>query len=297
MSSTVSIYGHVLAAMLCFAAEPKNYFTQPVLSDVLMEITPESLRLVATDTHVLGVLHLTAMNSYGMDVACVEPVSLILPVNALKPLISDKRDPMLCLTIDGLQVTASNTSGVCIPVMGRDAAEYPDYHRVIPGQASQAITGFSVDAALVARFSAFAKALREEPKLSLRFHAETRVISVYLKNLSSFYGLLAPHKDDGPTALPAWLTPAEPHVIRLHAFDGFSGLDEEGKTWTMFTRDEQTERTPGPCAICRQVITTGWLCLDDGKAACNTHITMPVAELVNSGSTAIPGEEVPITHQ
>lgn len=292
MPTTICIQGHVLEAMLSFSADPKNTLTHSVLSDLLMEITPESLRLVATDTHVLGILHLTAMNSYGLAIECDKPTSLIVPVNELQPILKDKRSPTLRLSIEGLQVTAVNTSGLHIPVVGREAATYPNYRQIIPVQASKTISGFSMDAALVARFNAFAKALRVEPTLALRFHAETSVISVSLKNLSSFYGLLAPCKADGPTALPAWLPPAEARSIHLCEYDGLGGRDADDKTWCMFHLDGSTAHVPRPCAICDQTISDGWLCLDSGEAVCNTHVTIPVAECVNSASKPIKRKEM-----
>ena len=278
MLTTVSIPGHVLDAMLSFSAEPKSVLPHAILSHLLVEITSESLRFVATDSYVLGILHLTTKNTYGVDIACDAPQSMALPVHELQPILRDQQHPTLHLTFDGMRVIVSNASGVSLSMTGRPAAEYPDYHRIIPRHASSTISGFSVDAALIAKFTACARMLREAPRLSFSFHAETPLISVSLNNLPAFYGLIAPCRGQGPIALPSWLAPSvAPRRVHLCVCDGLSGIETNGNTWAQFTAEALGESVPGPCAICGQVITMGWLCLDTGEAVCNGHVTIPVA--------------------
>jgi len=289
VSTTVSLPGHVLDAMLPLSAEPKSVLSHAILSHLLVEITPESLRLIATDSYVLGILHLTAQNTYGVDIACDAPRSMALPVHELQPILSDQQHPTLYLSFDGLQVTVSNASGMSLSMTGRPAAEYPDYHRIIPRHVcSNTISCFSVDAALIAKFTACARALREDPKLSFSFHAETPFISVSLNNLSAFYGLIAPYREHGSIALPPWLAPpVEPRRVHLCICDRLSGIDTSGNTWAQFTAEALADHVPGPCTICDQVITTGWLCLDNGEAVCNGHVTIPVAASVTHARAAL----------
>lgn len=206
MPTTFSIHGYVLDAMLNFTADPRGFATTSVLTDVLAEMTDDSLRFIATNTQVMGILHITAMNAYGLDLHCQAPHRLVIPVNDLKPMIQDKRYPQIQLTVDGLEITVKNAAGISATVLGRAPEEYPDYHTLIPTSQAQPLSGLAVDGALLGRFLAFAKALKQEASLTLGFHGAMHPCSVLLKNISAFYGMLMPSPLAQPVSIPSWLT-------------------------------------------------------------------------------------------
>ena len=213
MPTTFTLNGAVLDAMLSFTAEPNSIHS--VLTGVLAEITPDSLRLVATQTHVLGVMHLTAMNGYGLDLQCAEPLQIVLPVAEMKPLLKDRRYPAVTVSIDGLQVTVRNSAGITTTIQGRPGDEFPTYLRVLPEGDPQPLPGLALDLGLLARFTAFARTLREEPKLTMSFHSVQGPIGVRLKTLSSFYGVIMPLQLECSAAVPNWLRPpVEERTIR-----------------------------------------------------------------------------------
>ena len=280
MSVSISMPGYVLLAMLIFSNHQKQFKTLSVLSDILLEVTPESLRLVATDTHILGILQLSDANSFHVEFECDEPTGLILPVHALYPLLEENHSAVLHLAIHDTYVDANN-SVHNLSVVGREYSEFPSYHRIIPSKPLKSLTGFSIDASLVLRFAEFAKALGVEPQFSFSFHEESENISVTSNHIPTFYGLIAPLSKDFPFKFPTWLTVttfAPPRFVHLRTMDGFSGIDTADNTWTMFTLDESVEQRPGPCAFCGQILVTGWLCLDTGVAVCNRHVTIPSVE-------------------
>ena len=204
MPTTFSIHGYVLEAMLHFAAVPRGVATASVLSDVLVGLTRDSLRLVATNSQVVGILHLSAMNAYGVEIQCREPCGIVIPVQELKPITRDKRYPHLQLTIDGFTITAKNSAGVIAKVLGRAPDEFPAYRPLIPEGLSAPINGLSVDAVQLERVVSFAKALRQEAHLMLGFHGDGYPFTVRIKNISAFYGMLVPAKLDQPVAAPPW---------------------------------------------------------------------------------------------
>jgi len=209
MPTTFSLHGYVLDAMLHFTADSRGAVPS-ILSDVLVELTADSLRLVATNTQVMGLLHFGAMNAYGCAIHCDEPQSLVVPVHALKSVLQDKRCPEIQVAVDGLQLTVKNASGHQATVLGRAADAFPAYHAIIPSSPAQPVTGLSVDAALIGRFLAFAKSLRQEASLTLGFHGPVHPCSVYLKHCSAFYGVFTPTHGEYSINRPVWLT--VPHL-------------------------------------------------------------------------------------
>lgn len=287
MSTTITLHGYVLEAMLYFAADPRNSIVHSVLADVLCEVTPEPVRLVATDTHVLGVLHLTAMSGYGLDIACDEPTALVLPVREFATLLKDRRYPTITLTIEGLQVTVRNSSGITAIVQGRPAEEYPTYSRVIPTDSARPLAGYAVDAGLMSKIAAFCKGLKIEPQIALGFTHQYGPMRFRIRHLSSFLGVLMPMGIELTADLPDWypVPVEEPRVIHLQSIDGqatLTGIDDHGGVWTSFTVDPLAGQEPGTCAICGEAMLTGWQCLEGGEEVCNAHVTVPVTDVSNA---------------
>lgn len=292
MSVSFSLHGTVLEAMLNFSTDPRSIVTHSVLADVLCEVTPSSVRLVATDTHVLGMLHLTAMSGYGLDIACDEPASLVIPVRECLTLLKDRRYPAITVTIEGLQVIVRNSSGMTATLQGQPADEYPCYPRVIPTAPPQPLTGFAVDVGLLSKLMAFCKTLKIEPQIALSFTRVHGPLRIRLRNLSSFLGVVMPMAIDTTADLPDWypVPVEEPRTIHLQSIEGEAtrtGIDDQGCAWAQFSVDPLAEQEPGVCAICGEVITHGWQSLDGGEEVCNAHVTIPVQEIAKE-SDAIP---------
>ena len=206
MPTTFSIHGPVLEAMLHFTADPRGAASASITTDVLIEMTEASLRFVATNAQMLGILHLTAMNGYGMTITCETPQRIVVPVQALTPILRDHRYPHIQVTVDGLSITVSNASGTRTTVTGRTPDTFPVYQHFLPQGPAQPVTGLSFDTTLLGRFTAFAKALRLEPTLSVGFYGHDRLCSVRLPQCSAFYGAFIPSPQEHADAVPTWLT-------------------------------------------------------------------------------------------
>lgn len=305
MSTTFTLDGYVLEAMLAFASSNRGMTAHPVLQDVLCEVTPESIRLVSTDTHALGLLHLSPILGYRLDIQCVEPSSLVLPVAQFKPVLKDHKLPVQ-VTLDGGQVTMTAASGLSLMLPGRPAEEFPRYARVLALESVTPTARTAYDVTLLAKFAAFAKAMGQPPHLDLAFHGPTSPATVRIAGLSGFYGILMPRQIAYEEPIPAWLQPPqaeEPEepaarVICLHDVDGIavlSGTDEDGCTWTQFTVDEFAEQQPGICGICGAELRSGWMCGDGGEEVCDDHVQIMEAATAVAAEAPVSPNDVPIT--
>jgi hypothetical protein len=307
MTTTFTIDARCLEAMLAFTSTNRTFNAHAVLWDVLVEVSPEAVRLVSTDTHVLGLLHLTPLLGHGLDINCSEPTSLVLPVEQFKPVLKDRKLPVT-VTLDGEQVTITAASGLSLTLPGRPAEEFPQYARVLSLDSPiTPTTRTAYDGTLLAKFASFAKTMGVPPNLDLAFHGIISPASVRIGNLTGFYGVLMPRQLAFEEAIPAWLLPpaAEaPRIIRLHNLDGVdmhTGTDKHGCIWSQFLVDALAEQEPGTCAICGAILHSGWHCLDGGDEVCNAHVQIDHAEdLDASGDVAqsveapLPAEDAPV---
>jgi len=271
--STFTIDGYVLEAMLAFTSSSQGITAHPILHDVLCEVTPESVRLVSTDTHTLGLLHLTPLLGYNLDIQCPEPVSLVMPVEQFRPLLKDKRQPVSVI-LDGDQVTITAPSGLSLSLHGRPAEEFPTYHRVLQCDSPIKPTArIAYDGALLAKFAAFAKTMGQPPYLDMAFHGVLSPASVRIAGLSGFYGIIMPRAIAYEEAIPTWLAP--PRIIRLRDLDDGTGTDIDGNVWTHFLLDTKAEQASGICTICGATLHSGWTNMDNGgEEICDCHVLM-----------------------
>lgn len=203
MSTTFTIQAAVLEAMQHFCQKP-TATAHAALSELLIEITPEAVRLVATDGYVLGLMHLTAISGYGFALhACDAPTAVAIPFTNLAPAMRNRKD-LVTFTLEGLTVTVE-VAGQTFqpPVRSRD--EYPDYRRVIPEESGKPVTRIGLDLALLSRFTAFAKVLKEEPHIDVSFSHALGPIGIRLKSINSFYGIVMPRQVAFDTVIPGWL--------------------------------------------------------------------------------------------
>lgn len=288
MTTIFTIDGYVLEAMLAFTTNNRGFTGHAILLDVLVEVTPESVRLVATDTHVLGLLHLTPILGYHLDIHCDGPVSLVLPIEQFRPVLKDRKLPVT-VTLENEQVTITSMSGLSLTLPGRPATEFPCYERVLALDTPiTPTTRTAYDIALLTKFAAFAKTMGQPPHLDLAFHGVLSPASVRIAGLSGFYGIIMPRQLTYEEPIPAWLLPSEspavenPRIIHLHDLDGvdtFTGTDADGQVWTQFIVDELVDQTPGICAICGAELQRGWTNLDNGgEEVCDSHIVFAESE-------------------
>ena len=283
---TFTLNNYLLLAMLEYASQTDwDVERRPVLCGVLVECSPVGLRLCATDTHTLGWLNLTLAAGHGFELNSPEPLSIVLPVKELKPVLADRKHPAVRFTIDGLRITAENAAGLQLTVDGFPGEEFPNYHHVVPTEPPQPLGWFALDGRLLAKFLNFAKTMKEDPIFDFTLHRNEGPISVRLRSLAydsgtSFFGIVMPYKSDGPVSIPKWLVPpvSEPErIIRLHNVEGedlFTGTDDDGLVWSQFVVDTMAEEAPGTCAICSATLQTGWHCIDGGEEICDTHVTL-----------------------
>lgn len=271
--------GYVLEAMRAFTATTRGCTGHPVLQEVLCEVTPDAVRLVATDTHVLGLLHLTPLLGYHLDIQCDAPCRLVLPLSQCLPLLRERSHPVT-LSLDSEQVTLTAPSGLSVTLPGLHADEFPHYPRVLALDTPLTPTvRTAYDLALLGRFAAFAKAMGQPPHCDLALHGTLSPVSVRIAGLTGFYGILMPRQLAYEEAIPAWLLPPQaalPRVIHLHDLEGsdmYTGTDEAGCVWSQFLVDALAEQAPGLCAICGATLHHGWHCLDGGEEVCDDHVT------------------------
>ncbi len=280
MTTTFTINPAVLEAMLAFTSSNRAFNAHAILWDVLCEVTPESVRLVATDTHVLGLLHLTPIHGYGLDITCSEPVSLVLPLEGFRPLLREKKISVI-VDIVGEQVTIRTATGLSLTLPGQSAEEFPQYQRVLALDTPITPTiRTAFDGALLAKFASFAKTMGVPPHLDLGFHGTVSPTSVRIAGLASFYGVAMPRQLAYEEPIPSWLLPPPDvlpeRIIRLHDMDGGTGTDDAGCVWTQFLVDELAEQEPGTCALCSATLHSGWMNLDNGgEEVCSDHVQLP----------------------
>lgn len=208
MIATFTINNYVLTAMADFAStDTWHREHRPTLSEVLIELTPESLRLVATDTHVLAALHLTAADGHGVDLSCVAPIAVTLPMSTLKPLLRERKRPAVTVTIDteSMTATVANAVGMQATVACREGEAYVAYHNVIPTTKAQPREYAAVDVTLLAKFGSLAKALGVSPYVQVEFREHGGPIAVTVQSLPCCYGLLMPVSTHEWLGLPTWL--------------------------------------------------------------------------------------------
>jgi len=70
-----------------------------------------------------------------------------------------------------------------------------------------------------------------------------------------------------------------------------TGRDAFGATWTEFECDSLALEDSTECAICSQVISFGWLCLDGAETVCASHVEIVPAWLVDMFAAEI-GEAI-----
>ena len=296
MSTIFTIDGNVLEAMLAFTSSNRGFNAHAVLLDVLVEVRPGSVRLVSTDTHVLGLLHLTPIHGYHLDIQCEEPASLVLPIEQFKPVLKDRKAPVT-VTLDADQVTITATSGLALTLPGTPVTEFPCYERVLALDTPVTPTARTAfDLALLAKFTAFARTMGQLPYLDFAFHGPLSPASIRIAGLCGFYGIIMPRQMSYEEPITSWLAPPpseeELRVIRLHDVYGIarlSGTDGDGCTWTQFEVDAFAEQESGTCSICGTEISSGWLCGDGGEEVCDEHV-----EILDAKEAASTVEEEPV---
>lgn len=199
----------LLAAAVCAATDDWHRRYRPALTEVLCEVGPDGLRLVATDTHVLGALHLRP-GDCGLELGALDgPRTFTLPVATAGHLLRIRRRPAVTVRAhDDLTVTVSNSDGTYTTLPCRAAGDFPAYRQVIPSGPCDPRDRASLDAALLARFAEVAKALGVAGYLELEFRAPQGPVGVRLRELPGFYGLIMPLEAREPLGVPAWLAPA-----------------------------------------------------------------------------------------
>lgn len=303
MPTTFTIDSAVLEAMLAFVSTNQGMTAHHILHDILCEVSPESVRLVSTDTHTLGLLHLTPILGYHLDIQCEEPVSLVLPIEQFKPVLKNRKLPVTVM-LDGEQVTITAASGLALTLPGQPTEEFPQYERVLALDTPVAPTARTAyDVALLTKFAAFAKVMGQPPHIDMAFHGTLSPASVRIAGLSGFYGILMPRQMAYEEAIPTWLLPPqveEPELrtIHLHDLDGidtFTGTDDDGCVWTQFEVDTLAEQLPGICAICGAELQSGWLNMDNGgEEVCSDHIQLSETDSASEQFAQSDEEPLPI---
>jgi DNA polymerase III subunit beta len=109
------------------------------LNGILLEITRDSIKAVATDGHRLAMNNLSAKNSTGQKIQAIIPRKAILQLT--KILNSSEGDVMLSIGASFLRASCDTYTFTTRLIDGR----YPDYNRVIPKQANRDITLKTLD--------------------------------------------------------------------------------------------------------------------------------------------------------
>jgi len=62
------------------------------------------------------------------------------------------------------------------------------------------------------------------------------------------------------------------YLNNVSGISRLSGVDEHGNSWIQFEVDYFAEQDDGECAICGEILTSGWMCLDGGEEICDEHV-------------------------
>lgn len=203
--TTCTLNNYVLTALADFCAG--DGAVRPVLKEVLVEVTPEYLRLVATDTYAMVVMHLPSGEEHGVTVECEAPLAVTVPVGALKALLKERKRPQIRIAIDpeALTATVSNAAGMQTTVPCRAGEEFVPYRVVLPREAAAAREAITLDADFLARFGRLARALGVKPQVTLELHEGHGPVAVHLRQVEYCYGLIMPVIDQSALGVPAWL--------------------------------------------------------------------------------------------
>lgn len=207
-----TLNNYLLTALADFCAGEGA--VRPVLKEVMLEIMPEAVRLVATDTYAMVVMHLPSGEGHGVTVECEEPLAVTVPVCALKGLLKERKRPQTRIAIDPdtLTATVSNAAGMQTTVPCRAGEEFVPYRAVLPKSDAYAREAITLDADFLARFGRLARALGVKPQVTLELHEGHGPVAVHLRHVDYCYGLIMPVIAQRTLGVPAWLQETEAAV-------------------------------------------------------------------------------------
>lgn len=186
----------VLAAMLLLAAKNDIRF---YINALLVEISPDDVRIVATNGHILGVYRIEEKTSVDEPVSIIIPrevVEQIRPSKSVAGVILRRHDDGTCALVD-LDMTFGFTP---------TAAQFPDYRRVVPEKVSGRSGHYNPE--YLATFVRVAKALgTSKPLIELVQNGEKDSAIVHLPFAGDkFIGVVMPVRVDPPPLVsPAWV--------------------------------------------------------------------------------------------
>ena len=161
------------------------------LNGVLVEVKDNTLRLVATDGHVMGIYQQELEEPS-------EAMRLVIPNEVIAKLDKKTTNVLIC---DQDQWRADNINFA--PIDG----QYPDYMRVLPAKISGEVAQFNPD--FIARFAKVAKALSSKFAVPIIAHNGTSGALVDIGMPLNFVGIMMPIRTDAPMpSVPVWLKPA-----------------------------------------------------------------------------------------
>lgn len=161
------------------------------LNGVLVEVKDKTLRLVATDGHVMGIYQQELEEPS-------EAMRLVIPNEVIAKLDKKTTNTLVC---DQDQWRVDNINFA--PIDG----QYPDYMRVLPSKITGEVAQFNPD--FIARFAKVAKALSSKFAVPIIAHNGTSGALVDIGLPLNFVGIMMPIRTDAPMpSVPVWLKPA-----------------------------------------------------------------------------------------
>jgi len=155
----------------------------------------------STNGHMLGRLLID-------ETPCASPVSVIVPLDAVKTLAATgkKGNETLHFTVDGVKITVISPDGSSMTVQAVEG-RYPDVDRVIPSDGNSTTTApSSYNPEYVLAFHECAKDLGSKSEGSGAFikqrGTDSGIVSISVEPL--FVGIIMPMRTTDSAGIPAW---------------------------------------------------------------------------------------------
>lgn len=175
---------NLLAVAVAAATADIRYY----LNSVLVEVSPNETRIVATDGAILAMTRTDAAEQ------TTEPFSLMISTETISRIKSTGSDVLFLEVENGRH----SIDGIAfVPGEGK----FPDYRRVVPSSVSGEAGYYDPD--LIARFAKIRKTLKAKGSMWIRQSGRSGPALVQLSGFEDFIGVVMPFRETEKAKVPA----------------------------------------------------------------------------------------------